>query len=258
CFSNELVSWNAMTNSRAIVCMLARQVEGLEIIRYLICRHAEDALAVRFAFSAVQHRDDLAVTIEDRTPRRPRGAVRVNLHDRGQRLAHGPHGQRRLGDRVAALEPFACPGQARHTGSAALDRYTEHTDIGLRRHADHVGAPKLRTTREDHAEPARRLGAVLTDEDVFVRNHRALRVYGERGAAVPLAVGVLDQHHRDRILILVRDRAVIDAAHGAGQRALPSLRRIQLPAEPGDRWRVAAGTGQLATQPRRLVLRGMQ
>src|SRR5213075_2402438 len=61
-----------MTNSRAIVCMLARQVEGLEIIRYLICRHAEDDLAVRFAFSAVQHRDDLAVTIEDRTPRRPR------------------------------------------------------------------------------------------------------------------------------------------------------------------------------------------
>ncbi len=54
------------------------------------------------------------------------------------------------------------------------------------------------------------------------------------------------------------DRAVIDAPHRAGERALPPLGGVQLGAQPCHRRCVAAGGGQLAPQVGGLVLRCLQ
>src|SRR5881396_2071504 len=90
-------------NRLAMRCMLARQVEALQVIRDQIGRHREDDLAIRLPLSAVQHGNHLSIPIENWAPRRAGRPVRVHLHHGRKRLAHRPHGQRRLGDRLAAL-----------------------------------------------------------------------------------------------------------------------------------------------------------
>ena len=101
------------------------------------------------------------------------------------------------------MKSFAAPGEPSDARRAAFDQHPEHTDIGVRRDADQLGAPKLRAAGEDHAEALRRLRAVLAGQDMLVRDHRAHRVDRKGGATESLAVGVLDQHDGDRVLIAV-------------------------------------------------------
>ena len=66
-----------------------------------------------------------------------------------------------------------------------------------------------------------------------VGDQGALRVEGEGGAGEPRRIPVLHHHQRDRVLVGVRDGAIVDV-RGERQVVLPIHGRVELGPEPGD------------------------
>ena len=198
-----------------------------------------------------------------------------------QHLAHGAHRQSRVGHHGAlalALHRQVFPeriaddgdGVAPLQAAGAVDEPEHPRRATAHVHAQHPDVCRVGDADESALEPLLRAGELDGDrqgsavsrfahEDVLVGDQRALRIDRERGAGEHLDVRVLDDEECHRVLVVARDRAVVDRRR-ARQAPLPGFGRIELRPQPGDRRRATAGARgrELAPQPGDLGLRFAQ
>jgi len=234
--------------------------------------------ALRLAVPSVQDSYDVAGAIEDGTPGRARRAVAVHLHDVRQHLAHRAYRQGRVGhyralaaalhrqvfservaddrDGVSPLQALGLVDEPEHPRRAAAYVHPQEPDVSRIGDAEEAGLEPLLRARELDGHRQGPAVPRFAHEDMLVGDQRALRVDCERGAREHLDVRILDDEERDRVLVVPRDRAVVDRRR-ARQAPLAGFGRIELRPQPGDRRRAAAGARRrkLAPQPGNLGLR---